>query len=250
LSILGDAIDIREIHLIGQMGSNISEADVRSAITANQNSIPPFFKGTSKTFTGDSVGAKHWLKGIPAYGFWGKPGSVDGYKYWALNQLDHIISAIHTDLNCRVQNSELRGGFLKAMLTRSQEFVRSLVDYIVNSYYTELNESFTESDQTWDFVCHCVEQLFSHEFNVASSVLWGHDLKASGFNEQMLWKSLRSVVVQESFLAVLGISNHSSLLQRWKEILDHHLLASRVIAEDSFSCYVEKTWRNRGLSTR
>jgi len=79
LSIQGDSIDIREIHSIGQMGSNISEADVK-----NESSVPPSFKGTSKLasiYTGESAGAKHRLKGIPTYSFWGKPGSVDGLRY-------------------------------------------------------------------------------------------------------------------------------------------------------------------------
>lgn len=179
LSLQGEHIDIREIHSIGQMGSNISEADVRNAIAGNQNSVPPFFKGTSKSsslFTGDSVGAKHRLKGIPTYEFWGKPGSVDGYRYQALNQLDRIVSSIHMHLSMKVQNSEMRG-FLKAMLNRSSEFVRSLFEYITNSC-AELIETFTDSAQTWDFVCHCVEHIFSHEFKVARSILRGHDLKA------------------------------------------------------------------------
>jgi len=62
LSIQGDSIDIREIHSIGQMGSNIFKADVRNAIMGNQSNVPPFFKGTSKSasiYTGESVGAKH-----------------------------------------------------------------------------------------------------------------------------------------------------------------------------------------------
>ena len=95
-------------------------------------------------------------------------------------------------------------GFLKAMLTLSSKFVQALFDYITNSY-AELIETFTDSGQTWDFVCYCVEHIFSHEFNVARSILRGHDLKSQGFNERILW-----VVVQESFLAV-GIANHSSL---------------------------------------
>jgi len=83
------------------MGTNISEADVRNAIAGNQNSAPPFFKGTSKSasiHTGESVGAKRRLKGIPTYGFWGKAGSVNGYRYRALNQLNRIVASIHTDL--------------------------------------------------------------------------------------------------------------------------------------------------------
>ena len=229
LSIQGDSIDIREIHLIRQMGLNISEANIRNAIAGNQNSVPPpFFKGTSKSasiFTGDSVGAKHRLKGIPTYRFWGKPGSVDGYRYGALNQLDHIVTAIHTDLNHRVQNTELKG-FFKAMLTHSQEFVWSLFEYITNSY-AELIESFTDSEQTWNFVCHCVEHIFSYEFNVARSIMREHDLKSIGFNERMLWTSLRTVVVQESFLAV-AISNHSSLSGTYSKFLLKNSQSSEV----------------------
>ena len=229
LALQGDHIDIREIHSIGQMGSNISEADVRNAIAGNQNSVPPFFKGTSKSsslFTGDSVGAKHRLKGIPTYGFWGKPGSVDGYRYQALNQLERIVASIHTDLASKVQNAEMRG-FLRAMLNRSSEFVRALFEYITNSY-AELIETFTDSAQTWDFVCHCVEHIFSHEFNVARSILRGHDLKSQGFNERMLWTSLRTVVVQESFLAV-GIANHSSLSGAYSKFLLKNSQSSEVV---------------------
>ena len=228
LSLQTDHIGIREIHSINQMGSNINEADVQNAIAGNQNSVPPFFKGTSKSsslFTGDSGGAKHRLKGIPTYGFWGKPGSVEGFRYQALNQLDRIVASIQTDLSSKVQNSEMRG-FLKAMLTRSSEFVRALFDYITNSY-AELIETFTDSGQTWDFVCHCVEHIFSHEFNVARSILRGHDLKSQGFNERMLWTSLRTVVVQESFLAV-GIANHSSLSGAYSKFLLKNSQSSEV----------------------
>ena len=133
---------------------------------------------------------------------------MDGYRYQALNQLDCIVSSIHTDLSMKVQNLEMRG-FLRVMLNRSSKFIRALFEYIMNSY-AELIETFTDSAQMWDYVCHCVVHVFSHEFNVARSILRGHDLKAQGFNERMLWTSLCTVVVQESFLAV-GIANHSSL---------------------------------------
>ena len=98
--------------MIGQISLNISKADVRNAIAGNQNSVPSFFKGTAKSssvFTGESVGTKHQLKGSPTYGFLGKPGSVDGYRYryQALNQLDRIVSFIHMDLSMKVHDSEM-----------------------------------------------------------------------------------------------------------------------------------------------
>jgi hypothetical protein len=156
----------------------------------------------------------------------GKPGSVEGYRYQALNQLDWIVASIQTDLSSKVHNSEMRG-FLKAMLTHSSEFVRALFDYITNSY-AELIETFTDSAQTWDFVCHCVEHIFSHEFNVARSILRVHDLKSQGFNERMLWTSLRTIVVQESFLAV-GIANHSSLSGAYSKFLLKNSQSSEVV---------------------
>lgn len=79
LALQGDHIDIREIHSIGQIGSNISEADVRNRIVDNQNSVPPFFKGTSKS-SSLYTEANHRLKDIPTFEFWGKPGPVDGYN--------------------------------------------------------------------------------------------------------------------------------------------------------------------------
>jgi len=84
-----------------------------------------------------------------------------------------------------------------------------------------------DSDQTWDFVCHCVEHIFSHEFNVARSIMRGHNLKSVGFKERMLWTSLRTVVVQESFLAV-GILNHSSLSSAYFKFLLKNSQSSEV----------------------
>lgn len=95
----------------------------------------------------------------------------------------------------KLHNAEMCG-FLKSMLNQSSEFVRLLFEYITNSN-AELIKTFSDSAQTWDFVCHCVEHIFSHEFNVARSILRGHDLKAQGFIERMLWKSLRTVVVKK-----------------------------------------------------
>ena len=53
---------------------------------------------------------------------------------------------------------------------------------------------------------------------MARSILRGHDQKSQGFNERMLWTSLCTFVVQESFLAV-GIANHSSLSGAYSKFL-------------------------------
>ena len=49
-----------------------------------------------------------------------------------------------------------------------------------------------------------------HEFDVARSILRGHDVKSEQFNERMLWTSLRTVVIQETFLSKT-FQNHDSL---------------------------------------
>jgi len=82
--------------LIGQISLNVSKTDVRNAIAGNQNSVPSFFKGTAKSssvLTGESVGAKHRLKGSPTYGFWGKIGG------WVLIQ---VSSSEPAGSNCNL----------------------------------------------------------------------------------------------------------------------------------------------------
>ena len=71
--------------------------------------------------------------------------------------------------------------------------------------------------------------LFSHKFNIATSILRGHDLKAQVFNEIMLWMNLRTVMVQESFLAV-GIANHSLLSGAYYKLLLKNSQSSDAVA--------------------
>ena len=95
------------------------------------------------------------------------------------------------------------------MLERSQEFVRKLFSFITDTY-TELMRSFNDEDRTWDFVCQCIEQIFAHEFDVARSILRGHDVTSVELSQQMMWTSPQTIVVQETFLAK-GIANHKCL---------------------------------------
>ena len=67
-------------------------------------------------------------------------------------------------------------------------------------------------------MCQCIEHIFAHEFDVARSVLRGHDVTAVDFNEQMMWTSLRTIAVQETFLSK-GIDNLKCLTGAYYKFL-------------------------------
>ena len=88
--------------------------------------------------------------------------------------------------------------------------------------------SFNDEDRTWDFVsCQCIEQIFAHEFDVARSILCGHDATSVEFSQRMMWTSLRTIVVQETFLAK-GVDNHKCLVGAYYKFLMHNSQSSQV----------------------
>ena len=208
----GQVMDLKDIYSVSRMG-DITEADLQNAIAGNQTGVPPFFRGGPKAagtpvYTGTGTGPKNRLKGIPDYAAWGNPGSTDGIRYKALLELDRIVQSTRNDIQARVSDPTI-SQFLEHMLSRSHEFIRKLFDFITDTY-ASLIQTFENSTSTWDFVCHCVEHIFMHEFDVARSILRGHDVKSEQFNERMLWTSLRTVVIQETFLSKT-FQNHDSL---------------------------------------
>jgi len=204
------AVGIKEIHVLSQMGDNIHEADVHNAAAANHTGVPSWFHGSSKSvsvYTG--TGKEIQFKGGAAtHESWGEPGAIDGMKYKALKSLGVVVTAIRYDTGQEIRNPTIRA-FLESMQERSQAFIAAIFSYTTDAFF-ELQSTFKDKTVTWDFVYSCVEHIFTHEFDVARSILRGHDVKAAGFNQIMMWTCLRTVVVQETFLAV-GIANHPSL---------------------------------------
>ena len=119
------------------------------------------------------------------------------------------------------------------MLDRPQDFVRKLFTFITDTY-TELMRGFNGDDErTWDFVCQCIEQIFAHEFDVARSILCGHDVTSVQFNQRMMWTSLRTIVVQETFLAK-GIDNHKCLAGAYYKFLMRNSQSFQVTVMKAF----------------
>ena len=227
---MGESMELKDIYSVTRMGADISEADLMNAIAGNQTGVPPFFKGNNKSavsgvYTGTSTGPKHRLKGVPTYAAWGHPGSNDGVRYRALLHLDRIVQTTRNDIQARIDNPTI-SSFLENMLERSQEFVRKLFSFITDTY-TELMRSFNDEERTWDFVCQCIEQIFAHEFDVARSILRGHDVTSVEFSQRMMWTSLRTIVVQETFLAK-GIDNHKCLAGAYYKFLMRNSQSSQV----------------------
>ena len=225
-----ESMELKDIYSVTRMGSDISEADLLNAIAGNQTGVPPFFKGASRSsvggvFTGTSTGPRHRLKGVPTYAAWGHPGSNDGIRYRALLELDRIVQTTRNDIHARIHNPAV-ASFLEHMLDRSQDFVRKLFTFITDTY-TELMRSFNDDERTWDFVCQCIEQIFAHEFDVARSILRGHDVTSGQFNQRMMWTSLRTIVVQETFLSK-GIDNHKCLAGAYYKFLMRNSQSSQV----------------------
>jgi len=225
----GESMEVKDIYSVSRMGEGISEADILNAIAGNQTGVPPFFKGNRATlsgvYTGTGTGPKHRLKGIPSYAAWGHPGSNDGIKYKSLMHLDRIVQTARYDIHARISNPTM-SSFLENMLERSQEFVRKLFTFITDTY-TELMRSFNDDERTWDFVCQCIEHIFAHEFDVARSILRGHDVTSVDFNERMMWTSLRTIVVQETFLSK-GIDNHKCLAGAYYKFLMRNSQSTQV----------------------
>jgi hypothetical protein len=81
----------------------------------------------------------------------------------------------------------------------------------MSNTYQDFQNSFGDADQTWDFVCLCVEKILTVEFSEAKSLACGMNFHSSNFGPRMLWCSVKVVAVQESFMEI-GIANHPILL--------------------------------------
>ena len=95
------------------------------------------------------------------------------------------------------------------MLARSVSFVSKLFVYMSNTYQ-DFMHSFGDTDQTWDFVCLCVEKILTVEFSEAKSLACGMNFHSTNFGPRMMWCSVNVVAVQETFLEI-GIANHPIL---------------------------------------
>jgi hypothetical protein len=190
---------------------DLKEADVLASQAMSMGGLPMFFKGdkSAQIFTGMATGGpKHRFKGIQSFARWGEPGDTDCYRAKALEALEKVERTLSHDIDADLTSSEVKT-FANKMLTRSVSFVTKLFTYMSNTYQDFL-KSFGDADQTWDFVCLCVEKILTVEFSEAKSLACGMNFHSSNFGARMMWCSVKVVAVQESFLEI-GIANHPIL---------------------------------------
>lgn len=84
--------------------------------------------------------------------------------------------------------------------------------------YAALAEHFSDGALCWDFACSCVEHVFKYEFEAARAVISSPEVGDTSIHSKVLWQSLRTISVQESFLRV-GFKNHSSLASAYSRYL-------------------------------
>ena len=84
--------------------------------------------------------------------------------------------------------------------------------------YAALYTHFDDSALCWDFVCSCVEHVFKHEFEAVRAVVRNPDVVDDVISIKILWQSLRTIAVQETFMRV-GLKNHSSLSSAYSKSL-------------------------------
>ena len=205
----GSLRELRDAKVMSDL--DLKEADVLASQAMSMGGLPMFFKGdkSAQIFTGMATGGpKHRFKGIQSFARWGEPGDTDCYRAKALEALEKVERTLSHDIDADLTSSEVKT-FANKMLTRSVSFVTKLFTYMSNTYQ-DFQNSFGDADQTWDFVCLCVEKILTVEFSEAKSLACGMNFHSSNFGPRMLWCSVKVVAVQESFMEI-GIANHPIL---------------------------------------
>ena len=209
LQMSGSLRELRDAKVMSDL--DLKEADVHASQAMSMGGLPMFFKGdkSAQIFTGMATGGpKHRFKGIQSFARWGEPGDTDCYRAKALEALEKVERTLSHDIESDLKSSEVKT-YASKMLARSVSFVSKLFVYMSNTYQ-DFMHSFGDTDQTWDFVCLCVEKILTVEFSEAKSLACGMNFHSTNFGPRMLWCSVNVVAVQETFLEI-GIANHPIL---------------------------------------
>lgn len=198
---------------------NMAQSDVYNILAAAEHGLPDFFDpptAASKIFIDGKQGKKHRFSNIASYEIWGPVGTLkDAVRKRAETQLTRYIRTKRLDLKV-IKNPELRA-FLINMLDLSKDFVEAVFSFLTEEY-SALAEHFGDENLCWDFACSCIEHVFKYEFEAARAVVNNPDVADPGVKPKILWQSLRTISVQESFMRV-GFKNHSSLSSAYSRFL-------------------------------
>lgn len=205
---------------LAKVGSlNMAQSDVYNILAAAEHGLPDFFdppSSASKIFIDGKQGKKHRFSNIASYEIWGPVGTIkDAVRKRAETQLTRYVRTKRLDLKM-VKHPDLRA-FLTSMLDLSKDFVEAIFSFLTEEY-SALAEHFGDGNLCWDFACSCVEHVFKYEFESARAVVNNPDVSDPLVRSKVLWQSLRTLSVQESFMRV-GFKNHSSLSSAYSRFL-------------------------------
>jgi uncharacterized protein YdcH (DUF465 family) len=205
---------------LAKVGSlNMAQSDVYNILAAAEHGLPDFFDppaSAGKIFIDGRQGKKHRFSNIASYEIWGPVGTIkDAVRKRAETHLTRYVRTKRLDLKV-IKHPDLRA-FLTNMLDLSKDFVEAVFSFLTEEY-SALAEHFGDGNLCWDFACSCVEHVFKYEFEAARAVVNNPDVSDPLVKSKVMWQSLRTLSVQESFMRV-GFKNHSSLSSAYSRFL-------------------------------
>jgi hypothetical protein len=190
----------------------LQQADVHNVLAGVEHGVPDFFDPPSsggKIYIDGKHGKKHRFSNIPSHEIWGPIGTRAAYvRKQAETQLTRLVATKRTAIEDEIAHAELKA-FLIGMLDASKDFVTAVFTFLTEEY-SSLTQHFCDGAVCWDFACSCVEHVFKYEFEAARSIISNPDVGNPDIGSKLMWQSLRTISVQESFLRV-GFKNRSSL---------------------------------------
>jgi hypothetical protein len=196
------------------------QADVYNILAGVEHGLPDFFdppSSASKIYIDGKQGKKHRFGNLPSYEIWG-PVGADGFtvRKKATGALTRLVTTRKSEIKEQVKQEKLQA-FLLAMLDMSKDFVVAVFSFLTEEY-AALSQHFDDGALCWDFACSCVEHVFKHEFETARAVVRNPDVVDDAISTKILWQSLRTIAVQETFMRV-GFKNHPSLASAYSKFL-------------------------------
>jgi hypothetical protein len=196
------------------------QADVYNILAGVEHGLPDYFDSpasASKIYIDGKHGKKHRFGNIPSYEIWGPVGS-DGFtiRKRATGALTRLVTTRKSEIKEQVKQEKLQS-FLLSMLDMSKDFVIAVFSFLTEEY-AALSQHFDDGALCWDFACSCVEHVFKHEFETARAVVRNPDVVDDAISTKILWQSLRTIAVQETFMRV-GFKNHPSLSSAYSKFL-------------------------------
>lgn len=196
------------------------QADVYNILAGVEHGLPDFFdppSSASKIYIDGKHGKKHRFGNIPTYEVWG-PVGADGFtiRKKATGVLTRLVTTRKSEIKEQVKHEKLQS-FLLTMLDMSKDFVTAVFSFLTEEY-AALSQHFDDGALCWDFACSCVEHVFKHEFETARAVVRNPDVVDDAISAKIMWQSLRTIAVQETFMRV-GFKNHPSLSSAYSKFL-------------------------------